>query len=132
MPRALPKELRVRVVEAWEAGEGSFSQLAARFMVGEATVNRWVALKRKTGALAPRPMGTAGGRPRSVDAAGAEFLRGLLEEIPDVTLEELSASYLEARGIAVSPQTMSATVRRLGLTRKRGPSVRELPSVKMW
>lgn len=128
MPGPLPISLRGRVVEAWENGEGSFKTLGLRFKVGEASVNRWVALKRKTGSVAPKPMGGAR-RPPVVDEAGMQFLKETLEAVPDSTLVELCGSYLEEYDVVVSPQTMSDTVRRLGLTRKRGSSARGLPSV---
>lgn len=123
MPGPLPNSLRRRVVEAWENGEGSFATLGRRFKVGEASVNRWVSLKRKTGSVAPKSMGGAR-RPPVVDEAGMQFLRETLGAIPDSTLVELCASYLEEYDVVVSPQTMSDTVRRLGLTRKRGSSAR--------
>ena len=42
MAEAHPFELRRRVVEAYERGEGSFVTIADKFQVGEASVNRWV------------------------------------------------------------------------------------------
>ncbi len=57
MPKPHPKELRERVVAAYKAGEGTFKSLGERFMVGEASVNRWVSLARRTGSVAPTPPG---------------------------------------------------------------------------
>jgi transposase len=37
-----PFELRMRAVQAHEAGEGSYATIALRFSVGEASVKRWV------------------------------------------------------------------------------------------
>lgn len=121
MPRAYPKELRERVVQAWEDGEGSFKILGKRFKVGEATVDRWVALKRETGSVEPRKAGGAR-RAYKVDAVGEQFIRETLEALPDSTHPELCAAYLEVFDVVISPQTMSDTVRRLGYTRKRGPT----------
>lgn len=124
MPGPHPKELRKRVVDAWVNGEGSFVVLAERFKVGEASVNRWVALHRRTGDVEPKAMG-GGRRKHIVDERGEAFIRDTLQAVADSTLVELSAAYLEEFGVVVSHQTMSDTVRRLGLTRKRGSSVRE-------
>jgi transposase len=131
MPKPYSMELRTRVVEASEAGEGTFRELAERFKVGEATVNRWVSLKRRTGSVEPSPMGGAN-RPRLVDAAGEALLRDLLDNNADCTLLELGEAYLEARGVRVSSQTMSSTVRRLGYTRKKGSSAGGRPGGRTW
>ena len=56
---------RIRVVNAYESGEGSYATLAMRFVVGTATVKRWVAQQRRDGHVEPKPK--AGGTPcRSV------------------------------------------------------------------
>ena len=119
MPRPHPPELRSRVVAAYKKGEGSFPEIAARFRVGEASVNRWVALDRKTGSIRPKAMGGAN-RPRVVDPAGEALLCDLIENNPECVLHELCEAYLDARGVRVSTQTMSTVVRRLGFTRKKG------------
>jgi hypothetical protein len=55
-----PVALRERVVAAYEAGKGTYPKLAELFGVGEASVKRWVWLKRKLGDLSPKAAG--GGR----------------------------------------------------------------------
>ncbi len=120
MAKAYPIELRDRVVNAYSRGEGSFPELARRFDIGEATVSRWVQLKRQTGSLAPRPRGV-NPRPCKIDETGLEFLRETLVELPDSTLQELVRAYEETFGVRVHLSTMHKTVRtRLGMTRKRG------------
>ena len=119
MPHPYPKELRERVVNAWNAGGVTQKEVAERFEVGQQTVVRWVSRLRRTGSLAPAISGGAR-RPYVVDEAGAEVIRGVLDCILDTTLPELCALYEESTGVRVSPQTMSDTVRRLGYTRKRG------------
>jgi len=131
MPRPHPIELRERVVAAYKAGEGSFKELARRFMVGEASVNRWVSLDRRTGSVAPSPMG-GWNRERKVDEAGEVLLRDLIDNNSDCTLAELAEEYKVARGVEVSTQTMSDTVRRLGYTRKRGSSAGRRLTVPTW
>jgi transposase len=121
--------LRERVVSAWENGEGSFAELGLRFQVGEASVNRWVSQKRRTGRLEPKPMGGSH-RKRLVDEKGEAFLREAIQEKADHTLIELCEKYLDKFDVVVPPQTMSRTVQRLGVTRKRGSFVRVLPSAR--
>jgi len=64
MAEAYPVPLRVRVVDAYEAGEGSYATIAERFTLGTATVKRWVAQRRRDGHIDPKPK--AGGTPSSV------------------------------------------------------------------
>ena len=130
MPGPHPVALRERVIAAYEDGEGTFAELAERFMIGEASVNRWVSLKRRTGSVAPKTMGGAR-RALKVDEKGEQFLVGILEEVQDSTLVELCASYEKEFEVQISPQLMSTVVRRLGFTRKRGSFVRGLLSVPM-
>ena len=61
MAEAYAMVLRERVVRAYEAGEGSYPVIAARFALGEATVKRWVWRYRCDGQLAPAKKG--GGTP---------------------------------------------------------------------
>lgn len=124
MPKAYPVELRRRVVDAYANGEGSYREIAERFMVGEATVDRWIALDRRTGSVAPRRAGGAR-RPRLVDSEGEELIRTLLKDLPDLTLPEICSTYAENRGVVVSRQTMGETLARMGFTKKKQRSVLE-------
>jgi transposase len=111
-------ELRERVVNAWLADDLTQEEVAERFSVGLQTVVRWVGRLRRTGSLAPGQMGGAR-RPYAVDEAGAVLVRDLIDCMLDITLPELCAAYEESRGVKISAQTMSDTVRRLGYTKKK-------------
>lgn len=109
-------DLRSRVIDAYERGEGTQVELAERFGVGEASVKRWLARKRRQGNLEPSK---APGAERKVDEDGHEELRHLVEEHPDLTRDEY-AELLEQRvGVLVSPATLGRMLRRLGVTRKK-------------
>lgn len=127
MPKPHPPELRERVANAWLYNEGSFIEIAERFNVGSATVNRWLGRLRRTGSLTPDPMGGAR-RPRMVTNEGKTVIRDVLDSIPDATLPEVCAALEEATKTKVSPQTMSKVVRRLGYSKKKARSARSLPS----
>ena len=96
MPAPIPKALRDRIVESYNAGEGSFAALGERFKVGEATVNRLVSLARRTGSTAAKSMGGAR-KPRKVTGDGEQWLRALVREHPALTLREMSALYVRDR-----------------------------------
>ena len=92
MAESHPIELRIRVVAAYEAGAGSYPEIAARFHVGEASVKRWVRLHRRNGDVAPTPKG--GGTPSMI---GLSDLEAALAEVPDATAGELTAAFNRRR-----------------------------------
>jgi transposase len=112
-------ELRERVVAAYDEGEGTYEELAERFMVGRATVDRWISRARATGSVEPSPMGGAR-HERKVTTEGEKFVRELLEAIPESTQRELADAYQEQFGVKLHRSTMGRSVERMGFTRKRG------------
>lgn len=119
MAGSYPRELRVRVVEAFNDGEGTYEEIGERFTVGRATVVRWVGRDRYLGTVDASPMGGAR-HVRLIDSGGEEMLRRVLEAVPDSTLPELVDTYEEEFGTRVGVRTMGRCVARLGITRKRG------------
>lgn len=120
MPAAHSLDLRERVVEAHRAGEGPES-IARRFMLGQATVYRYLAQWRASGTCAPKPH--AGGPGRKVDAGGERVLVALVQQRPDATDEELARLYAQATGCRIGHATANRALRRLGLTRKKSRSM---------
>lgn len=116
MPDPHPIELRERVVEAYEAGEGSYPVLAERFAVGEASVKRWVLLFGRTGSVAPEPKG--GGRVSTIEVAE---LRRLLARLRDPTASELTVEFNRTRrGTArVHVSSMKRALHRHGYVVKK-------------
>lgn len=94
-------------------------ETAAVFRVSPNTVHLLRKRFFETGQLAPRPPGAA--HPRVVSAEGELFLRALLCEETDLTLEQLRERYADAYGITVSMGAMYDTLKRLGLTLKKSP-----------
>ena len=131
MPAAYPKVFRDKVVAAYHRGEGSFATIGARFGIGEATVNRWVSLARKTGSVEPRKMGGAR-RERTVTPEGEDFVRRLIAEEPTATLPQMAEAYFGAFGIEVNSRMMGDTLRRLGITKKKRFVGRPRRPVLMW
>ncbi len=110
-------DLRTRIVEAYENGEGSVREVAERFAVSPGTVQNYRNLKRATGRLDPRPVG--GGVAPLLGAEGLQKVRQLVEEQPDATEEELADELARKHAIAVSRPTMGRALQRLGITRKK-------------
>jgi transposase len=118
MPAPVSKDLRERVVAAYERGEGSFRALGERFSVGEASVDRWVARKRKTGDLTPKRPG--GSQPK-LSVEQREELRAWVIEEPDALLTTLAARLTERFGVDVSITLVSRWLIRMGFTLKKSP-----------
>ena len=114
MPKALPVELRDRVLTAIRSG-ATLREAADRFEVAIATAARWRALERRQGDAQPKPVG---GNMRSgrIDAERGQIL-GLVEEMPGVTIRELRAA-LEARGLVFSYGALQRFLRRHRVRRR--------------
>jgi transposase len=119
MPAPVSQDLRQRVVTAYEDGEGSFRELGLRFGVGEASVNRWVALKRKTGDLRPKPRG--GSQPKLTEDQRL-VLRQWVEAECDLTLAQLADRLRTQCDVVLSISAVSRTLLRMGFTLKKKPS----------
>ena len=108
----------MKIVEAYEDGEGSVDDLADRFGVHRCTVLNLLKLKRETGLLAPRPHG--GGNPGKLNADDLAELRKIVEEKNDLTHPQLAEELTRRRGSDVRRSTIERALRlKLGLTRKK-------------
>lgn len=114
------RDLRDRVLAAIEASLLSQSEVAETFSVSLSTVEKWLRCHRETGRCAALPH--AGGARRTLTDA-EDFLREEVDRQPDVTLEELCARVAEAKGVKVSLSMMCRELQRLGLPRKKSPSM---------
>lgn len=99
----------------------SARQAAERFDVGTATAIVWVRRFREGGKLVARRQG----KPRGLRLdPHADYLLGLLEQTPDLTLAELAATLERERGIRVSLATVWTFLDRHGMTFKKRPRMR--------
>src|SRR5712671_789383 len=107
------QDLRKRILETVQRGDGSLRQIARRFLVSVSFVTRLLRLHRGTGSLEPKPHG--GGNPAVLGPEDLERLRELVGQQPDATLEELR----QRLGASCSTMTISRALRKLGLPRKK-------------
>ena len=117
MSKALSLDLRNRVLAAVGAG-ARHREAAARFGVSAASVSRWRALEREQGDARPGALG--GDRRSGRVEAQASLILQLLEETPDITIEELRQA-LAARGHSFGYGTLQRFFKRHGITRKKRP-----------
>lgn len=88
MAEAHPIELRQRVVDAYESGEGSYATVAKLFRVGEASAKRWVWQFRREAHLKPRKK--RGGNRSDVSL---KELEAVLAKLGDGNAGEITAAY---------------------------------------
>jgi transposase len=112
MARSLSGDLRLRVVEAVEAG-ASRRQAAARFGVSVSSAIRWVRAWQERGDVRAKPQG--GDRRSHRIEAQAGFLLDQIGQTPDVTLAELQAM-LRDRGVPVGIGTLWRFFDRHGIS----------------
>jgi transposase len=115
--KAFSEDLRQRIVQVYEEGNGSYEQVAARFQVSVGSVRRYVRQWRHTGQLTPAAPG--GGQPMKLDPAAQQWLVEVANNQVDVSQEELRQEAKAHTGIAVSQPTICRMLQRAGITRKK-------------
>src|SRR5713101_9364784 len=78
MPNPYPLELRTRVVTVYESGAGTYETVAQQFIIGSATVKRWVAKLRCKGHVQPDKKG--GGTPSQIAVPELEAIVARLHD----------------------------------------------------
>jgi transposase len=117
------QDLRQRILETVERGDGTLRQIAERFLVSVSFITRLLQLRRSTGSVEPRPHG--GGNPAVLSPEDLERLREVIRQQPDATLEECR----QRLGASCSLMTISRALSQLGLPRKKKvPRAREQDS----
>jgi transposase len=107
------QDLRQRIVDTIQHGDGTIGQVAERFLVSISFVTRLLQLYRSTGSVEPRPHG--GGNPAVLTPEDLQRLRELIRQRPDATLEECRTHL----GTSCSLMTISRALSQLGLPRKK-------------
>lgn len=117
MPSAYSTDLRQRVIEAYEAKEGSQRQLAERFKVSLSFVRDLMRRYRETGTVEPKPC--SGGTVPKLNAFQLPMVEHLVKAQPDALLRELCERFAERTTITVSLSTMHRAVAQLNLSYKK-------------
>lgn len=126
MAKALPVELRERVVQGVTEKGLTIAAAADLYEVGTASVKRWLAMSRSRGDVQPLAMG--GVRVVRIGLDEKQRLLDLVERMSDATVEELTEAFAERHGTALSRSSMSRALQRFGITRKKKASARPRPS----
>ena len=117
MPIAYSKDLRARVIAAWEAKEGSQRDLAQRFKVSLSFVRNLLRHYRTNGPLEAKRRG--GNLKPLIQDEQMAIIKSLVEEKNDLLLSELCLRLTERTGIKVSVSTMYRALEKLDLRCKK-------------
>ncbi len=115
--KAYSLDLRQKVLAAPLRGDRSLREVAELFGVGKTFVDKLLGIHRAGQDIAPRPHG--GGYPARLLPRHEKLLRARVRQRQDATLEELRAHLEEQAELSVSVSTVSRSLIRLGLGRKK-------------
>ena len=127
MAKSYSRDLRVRVIAAVDGGM-SRRGAAEQFAVSESTAIRWVREWRASGRTDARSRG--GDRHSHRIEEHGDFLKARIEEMPDITLDELRQALLTERGETFGDSSISRFFRRHKLSRKKRPGMRRSKTAK--
>lgn len=115
MTRSLSADLRGRVIAAIEDGV-STREAARRFRIGISTAGSWYRRYRATGEMEARKQGQPS---RSKLDPHGDYIVGLIEATPDITLAEIGKRLVAERGVRAAPSTVWLFLDRRGITFKK-------------
>lgn len=116
MPRAYSADMRTRVIARVESG-ASRREAAEHYEISPSTAVIWVKCFRETGRCAAKPRGGS----ISPLEKHAAFLLGLIEEQPDLTLDEVVAA-MRRNKVAGSRTAVWRFFQRHKITFKKSPA----------
>ena len=111
--KPISMDLRIQIVEAYDARDGTRQQIAERFKVSLAMVKKLLVQRKKLGSL--EPLNRRCGRKRILNKQDLKWLRETVEKKPDITLEELTVACSKPCSI----MTISRELKNLGASFKK-------------
>ena len=117
MPAPYSPDLRQRVIDAYEAKEGSQRQLAERFKVSLSFVRDLMRHYRSHGQVEPKPHD--GGAVAKVVTPQLPVVEQLVNAQPDALNSELCERFAQNTDIKVSVRAVHRAVQRLELSYKK-------------
>ena len=111
--KTLSLDLRERILDSYDGGEGTREEVARRFVVSLGMVKKLLAQRRRTGEIGARH-DRSGCKPKLLAEHHLQ-MRVLLGKKPDLTLHELRAQ----TGLACTLPTIHRALAAMGLTYKK-------------
>ena len=111
--KTLSLDLRERILDSYDEGDGTREEVAERFRVSLGMVKKLLAQRRRTGEIGARHHYS--GRKPKLAGPHHRQMRALLKARPDLTLEELRAQ----AGLECALPTIHRALAAMGLTYKK-------------
>jgi transposase len=122
MARAYSDDLRRKLLEAHDRGEGSLPELAKRFGVSEGWAFKISASRLRTGST-ERPAGGKRGRRSRITAEVIEYLRLRVKAQPDRTLVELQEDLRDNQHLEIGITWLWTVLKQMGHRLKKSHSM---------
>ena len=120
MAKAYSDDLRRKLLQAHDRGEGSLRELAKRFGVSVPWAWKISSQRRRSGQM--ERVEQRHGPPSRMTAAVQASLRGLVRHQPDATLRELQQRLWASERVGVSFQHLWRVLQNMGLRLKKSRS----------
>lgn len=117
MPAAYSVDLRQRILDAYEAKEGSQRQLAKRFKVSLSFVRDLMRHDREQKTVQPKPHG--GGAVAKIGVKEQALIADWLKQQPDLVLWELCERLEQECAVQVGISTMWRVLEQMNLSVKK-------------
>jgi transposase len=111
--RALSKDIRERILEAYDGKEGTQEEVARRFKVSMSTVKKLLRQRRETGEIGNRYHRC--GRKPMILGSYERQMQSLIEEKPDLTLKQIR----EELGLECTLVAIHYVLKKIGITYKK-------------
>jgi transposase len=128
MANPLSKELREKIVSAYERGLGTIKEVAEIFEITPRTVAKYLQISRETGDLTPKPLP---GRPPILTNGNLDIIKKIIILNKDGTLQDFRDSFKVKTGIYVAISTMQNACDKLNMNRKKKVFTRKNGNGKM-
>lgn len=116
MARPLSKELREKIVSAYERGMGTIKEVAEIFEITPRTVAKYLQIHRETGDLTPRPLP---GRPPILTEVNLKIIEAIILSNRDGRLQDFCDAFHNKTGIEVTFVTIHNACKKLNIHRKK-------------
>lgn len=110
-------DLRQKILNAWQNKENTQRGLAKRFKVSLSFVRDFLRRYRETNEIAAKPQG--GDRRSKITGKNEELVKMIVKKQNDIYIREIKEKLQESSEIKVSVSSLSRTLKRLDLGRKK-------------
>jgi transposase len=122
MGKAISKEVREKIIRAYEYGAGTIEKIAIIFEIKPRSVAKYLHLHRQNKDLTPKPHT---GRPPILNDENLDIVKLIVSSNKDGTLQEYADEFKNRTGIEVTYVTMHNACKKLNINRKKRVSTRK-------